>query len=256
VLTELQALCGLERGVIYSVPFAARPQPRRGYFRYRGSEEWQQFLTQREAVDIGEPAFIVSLRPLDDREAALVIDWGNTYSNAFILVQPQHADCDLSEPSNSWAKELERLTHEPTEVPDGSRRIAAFLRLVYGTWICWPETDANGHTLRVPLSVGPDETLWHRVLHEMRSMYPQAAFDAAVERLYRSDRELFHGAVAGLRSVFRTRLGLPFLYEPRMVDRGVRPLAATARVHLRAPDMRAPLQDDVAEELFERCEFG
>ena len=54
--------------------------------------------------------------------------------------------------------------------------------------------------------------------------YPQPSFDAAIETLFERERELFGGTVARVRTPFLTRLGLPILFDPHMIDRAVRRL--------------------------------
>src|SRR5687768_12018026 len=84
-LAALREFTGAARGVVYDVPRGARPVREIGRLRPRGSLAWDRFLDAREQMDSGELTLTIALRPLDDDEARLVVDWGCTYANTFLL---------------------------------------------------------------------------------------------------------------------------------------------------------------------------
>ncbi|MFA7248853.1 MAG: hypothetical protein WC273_04410 [Dehalococcoidia bacterium] len=261
-------LAGTARAVVYEVPHPLRPRAVTGSIFPRSTAPWRGFLDAREAVDTGEPTVLVSLRVLDDEERHLAVDWGTTYPNTFLLVEPHDYRCDLSDPDNPFARRLAATVDALAVAPGRGARPRApgrspldrLLREMFGTWRYWPATERSGMTRgrRLELRDGR-ATIWSSLLPELVERFPQAAFDRALRRLLASDRELFAGPVPRARSVFRTRLGLPFLHDARYVDRAVRRLVnAGALSVVAAPPRRAtfgpgrPVPDGIPEEDFER----
>jgi hypothetical protein len=238
----LQELAGTSNGVVYDVPRNLRPEPLPGSLFLRGTAAWRSYLEAREQVDTGEPAIILSLRVLDDEERELVVDWGTTYANMFMLVEPSVRDCDLTEPSNVRARQLadaleateRRLPSQIEGLPDGWTRttpLGFMLREFFGTWIYWDAPLPEGATRTVRINLGAaSETLWVALQPELDGRFPQTMFDRALAQLHRWERELFGGPVPRARSVFRTRLGLPMLRDPRCADRALRNLVNDGRV--------------------------
>jgi hypothetical protein len=242
LMRGLQELAGTSNGVVYDVPRNLRPEPLPGSLFLRGTAPWRSYLEAREQVDTGDPAIIIALRVLDDGERELVVDWGTTYANMFMLVEPSAADCDLTEPSNVRARQLAAALEETERripgrldaLPDGwtqTTPLGFMLREFFGTWIYWDAPLPEGTICTVRISLGrAGETLWDALQPELNGRFPQTMFDRALGQLHRWERELFGGPVPRARSVFRTRLGLPMLRDERCADRALRNLVNQGRV--------------------------
>jgi hypothetical protein len=242
LMLGLRELAGTTNGVVYDVPRNLRPEPLPGSLFLRGTAAWRDYLDAREQVDTGEPAVILAMRPLDDEERELVVDWGTTYANMFMLVEPTSADCDLTDPENARGvtlaraldATLERLPQRDGEGADGWTRaspLGVVLRECFGTWVYWDAPLPHGAAQRVPLDLGgAGDTLWQRLQPELSRRFPQATFDRTLAQLHRWERELFGGPVPRARSVFRTRLGLPILRDERCADRALRRLVNAGEV--------------------------
>lgn len=242
-LTALRELAGTERGLVYDVPLDARPVSEVGRLRPRGSARWERFLDAREVMDSGELTLVLALRKLDDEEARLAIDWGCTYANTFLLVEPTDDECDLGDPTNQWTLHLgdalreaaargaaARVGAEPREWIEGTT-LLALLRSAFGTWVYWTAPPPDGSIQRVRLDVTVSgETLAGRLLFELERRFQQAEFDHELVRLHLLERELLQGPVPRARSVFRTRLGMPVLLDPFAPDRGLRRLVDRGRL--------------------------
>ena len=251
VLRALAELSGFERGVLYDVPSGEAPRPLLGTRVFvRSSAAWQRYLAARATLDsvdllnadTGDPGAgdiltpILALRPLDEREARLAIDWGCSYANAFLLVEPLDPSCDLTDAASPARRSLEAAARsllrdrspedEPARPWTRETELGAAASILFGRWLCWPAPDPGAAPERVPLRLAhPSETLREALLaRELPARYPQAAFDEALAQLYEHERELFGGTVARVRLPFLTRLGLPVLYEPRRVDYALRTL--------------------------------
>jgi hypothetical protein len=238
----LQELAGTSNGVIYDLPRNLRPEPIPGSLFLRGTTAWREYLDAREQVDTGEPAIIIAMRALDDDERELVVDWGTTYANMFMLVEPSPADCDLTDPDNVRARQLsdaleatlQRVGGRADALGDGWTRstpLGFMLREFFGTWIYWdaPLPEGTVRSVRLDLANAQD-TLWSRLQPELNGRFPQTMFDRALAQLHHWERELFGGPVPRARSVFRTRLGLPILRDAHCADRALRHLVNEGRV--------------------------
>lgn len=241
LMHALRELAGTTNGVVYDLPRALRPQALPGSIFVRGSAAWRAYLDARAQVDVGEPAVLLALRVLDADERALVVDWGTTYANTFLLVEPHDAGCDLTEPANPYAGRVQdalaatlALAPPAWEQAEGWTRptpLGALLRALFGTWRYWNAPPPRGAVEQVSLLLrGPDDTLWTRLQPELAARFPQAAFDRTLASLHYWERELFGGPVPRARSAFRTRLGLPILRDPRSADRALRRLVNEGRV--------------------------
>lgn len=270
-LRAFRELAGTANGVIYDLPRALRPEPIAGSIFVRGSSAWRAYLDAREHVDSGEPAILLALRVLDTDERELVVDWGTTYANMFLLVEPRDPRIDLTEPLNPYARRLEdalSATLPAVRLPgadvEGWTRTTAFgslLRELFGTWRYWEAPLPGGTVEQVPLALrSPEQTLWSQLHAELESRFPQAAFDRALASLYTWERELFGGPVPRARSAFRTRLGLPILGDARAADRALRRLVNEGRmtvVGYGLPGRPAfgpghPVPDELSDEEFAR----
>src|SRR5215208_4389693 len=89
VLRALAEASGFDRGLFYDLPFAEAPRSLPGTRVFlRGSPAWRRYLALRERYDDGTLTPLLSLRPLDDRERRLAVDWGASYANSFLLAEP------------------------------------------------------------------------------------------------------------------------------------------------------------------------
>ena len=243
-LAALREFTGAARGVVYDVPRGARPVSETGRLRPRGSLAWDRFLDAREQMDSGELTLTIALRQLDDDEARLVVDWGCTYANTFLLIEPADPGCDLTDPDNEWSRELAATAlaaarsdrPQSASHPAGNAALAALLRRAFGTWVFWTAPPPHGTVQRVRLDLSESaETLADHLLHRCYERFRQEAYDHEVVRLQLLERELVAGPVPRVRSVFRTRLGMPVLVDPFAPDRSVRGLVNRGRLSVADP---------------------
>ena len=272
LLRGLQDLAGAARGVVYDVPRSDRPLrlPLSPIY-LEGSSSWRRFLRARRALDDGHLTLLLSLRQLPEGERRLVVDWGTAHANTFLLVEPQDPACDLSDPNAQLSRELFELSRraaalEPPVAEAARERWTAHtslgdrLRDLYGRWVSWEEPLPEGRSREEVLRLGgPSDTLSMHLLPRLYERFPQQSFDVALADLQEAERELFGGTVANARSVFRTRLGLPVLHDPRAVDRAVRHLVNLGRMSVTSGGRDAvvyglghPVPDDMPDEEFER----
>lgn len=256
VLEGLRALAGTPRVVLYDVPHEQAPRPlREGSIYLRGTPGWRRFLAERRRLDSGELSLVLALRPLDERERLLIVDWGTTYANSFLLIEPGDASCDLTDPANSTRRAL--LAAAAAGAPSPEQALSG----LFGTWTYWTGARGAWETHHVALVCRqPGDTLMALVRRHLPVRFPQGAFDRALADLYVRERELFSGAVARARIPFRSRLGLPILHDPYAVDRALRRLVnegrasvfgGTAGVTLRFGAGR-PVPPELPAEAFER----
>ncbi|HEY7294233.1 MAG TPA: hypothetical protein VH916_04285 [Dehalococcoidia bacterium] len=70
---------------------------------------------------------MLALRPLAARERVLLVDWGTSYANTFLLIEPRLAGCDLTVPGNPLRRggfwEAVRLRGRSTSGGDGGRPV-------------------------------------------------------------------------------------------------------------------------------------
>jgi hypothetical protein len=235
----LYALAGTPRCVLYDVPRDQAPQPlREGSIYLRGTPAWRHFLAERRRLDTGELSMILALRPLAERERLLIIDWGSTYANCFLLIEPCDPAVDLTgptgatphTPSDAAGKTTLSSVRNGAAALPGEPSIAPALRAAFGIWTYWTGVRGNWETHRVRLVCRePEDTLIDLVRRHLPVRFPQGAFDRALAELYAHERELFSGTVARARIPFRSRLGLPILHDPYAVDRALRRLVNEGR---------------------------
>jgi hypothetical protein len=241
VLRALAEMGGFERGVLYDVPREDAPRSLTSTRVFvKGTPGWRRFLAARSQLDDGILTLMLALRTLNDDERRLAVDWGCRFANAFLLVEPNDASCDLTDPANDVRCALETTAlmllndrHADTNLDQPWTRrtpLGASLRRLFGVWITWPEPFTDTAPDRVPLRLhDTDVTLRHMLMRTLAERHPQERFDAALADLYERERELFGGPVARTRIPFLTRLGMPVLYDPRSVDRAVRRLVNEGR---------------------------
>lgn len=258
IAEAFRAIAGVPSGVIYDLPESLRPRPIPGSIFVRGEARWRSYLDAREEVDSGEPTVLIALRVLDDEERHLAVDWGTTYANTFLLIEPRDWRCDLSDPANAYARRLDEAIEATSGDPGApDSPLVGYLRGVFGTWRCWGASASSTRGITLDLA-GDEATLWGVLRDELAARFPETAFDRSLNRLYVSDRELFVGPVTRARSVFRTRLGLPVLYDAQFVDRAVRRMVNRGAMRvagLSLPGRPAfgwgrPVPDEVRDEEF------
>jgi hypothetical protein len=169
---------------------------------------------------------MLALRPLAARERVLLVDWGTSYANTFLLIEPRLAGCDLTVPGNP----LRRALEQAATTANGSAAVDHQLRRAFGCWTYWIGPRGGWETRQVVLAPeSPGETLAGLLARHLPVRFPQGAFDHALAELYLRERELFSGTVARARIPFCSRLGLPILHDPRAVDRALRRLVNEGR---------------------------
>ncbi len=232
LLRALRLLVGTPRFIVYDLPRGRAPQPRTGSpISLRASREWQRFLRQRRHYDDGELALIVALRRLAPQERRLTVDWGSKHANTLLLVEPRDPRCDLTDPTSVWRlwydvgpSSLPTHGSTPAHLPPDdvllSLPMMACLRRSYGLWIPFDEGEAEAVVLDLTAN---DSTLWAALLQCLRERFPLEAFVQALAPLRAREPELFQGHPLGRACMpFRTRLGLPVPYDPRLVLQAAR----------------------------------
>jgi hypothetical protein len=232
-VSALHLLAGTSRLILYDLPRERAPQPRADSLVYlHTSHAWQRFLSRRRRYDDGDLTLIVALRRLAPDERRLVVDWGTTYANMLLLIEPHDLVCDLTDPAGGWRRwaEVEAtrvpLLTQPAEVMAGSRLMRR-LRRSYGLWTLWNEGTAQTEVIDLTADA---VTLWDALARRLRERFPAEAFLAALARLWTQEPELFRGHPLRRACMpFRTRLGLPVPYEPRLVLEAARRLVNSGR---------------------------
>ncbi len=231
--SALADVSGTERVLLYDVPLAGRPRLEVGRLRPRGSAAWERYLVDRERLDDGRLGLVVARRQLDDDEARLAVEWGCSYANTFLLIEPADARCDLLDAANPWGSRLHALTSEAGG--RASTALRTFLGAALGRWVRWTAPPPDGEVERIELMpTPPGGRVVEQLLSECERCYPQAVFDHEIVRLHLLEAELVSGPVPRARSVFRTRLGMPVLLDPFAPDRGIRRLVERGRLSVTA----------------------
>lgn len=272
ILDALGSFCGNDHLVLYDVPRDQAPArlPGTPIFLH-GSPAWEAYLRVREQHDVGEPTLLLALRPLPDAERLLAIDWGNTYANTFLLVEPRNPDCDLTDPANPFRRSLETAARAALDLRQGRRvrqslrgaAVDAIVRDLYGVWVVWDGPPSMGGAVErhVLPRAQPGETLPHLLLPRLRGRFPQHNFEQALAALLDGESELFGGRpVARARTPFLTRLGLPVPENPRRIDRALRTLINAGQAWVYEPQADGvsyhgpshPIPETMTDEEFER----
>jgi hypothetical protein len=267
-------LAGTGNGVIYDLPNALRPERIPGSVFLRGSPAWRTYLDAREQADTGQPAILFAARAMENEERSLVVDWGTSYPNTFFLLEPRDGETDLTDSDNDAARRMKQavdatlpVMHGESSQADGWTRdtpLGELLRDLFGTWVYWSGPEPYGQIEEVPLVLhGPEETIWGELLAEVERRFPQQMFDRALAYVNDWERELLGGPVPRARSVFRTRLGMPIVSDPRCVDRALRRLVNEGRISVVGATLPGrpvfgqgrPVPDEVSDEEFTRFEM-
>jgi hypothetical protein len=270
ILRALQEMAGFQRGLFYDVPRAGAPRPLPGTPVFlQGSPAWSTFVRTREQLDDGALTLLLALRPLDAAERLLAVDWGNTYANCFLLVEPADPACDLTDPNNPVRRRVERIATDvgarhaadlATDAPwTRATRLGAAARELFGVWLRWSGPPPTGQPVEEPVRLdGPDDTVAGALLPRLRRIYPEEAFEEAYTRLLEREPELFMGrSVARARSPFHTRLGLPVLHDAAVAARALRALVNDGRLWVYQPEAdlsfngpHRPVPDSMPDEQF------
>src|SRR5688572_18414702 len=98
ITSALVRLAGTQRLLVYDVPEAGAPSRSNTASPFvRGSAAWWDFVTRRRALDDATDLnLLVSLRGLRIDERLIVVDWGTSFANAFLLVEPADPWLDIS----------------------------------------------------------------------------------------------------------------------------------------------------------------
>jgi hypothetical protein len=219
VAVALRRLAGTDRLILYDVSGVEAPERENPSTPFvRGGRAWWRFIEHRRELDTGEDLnLLVSLRPLQPDERLTMVNWGCAYANSFLLVEPD-ADVDLTTPEGIL------------DFAQTSRAIDAdqLVRAAYAEWVYWTYTDEGeleSHEASLDIA-DPRATLWGTLWERLAQTFPPSAFLSTLTLLNIREIELFTGGREVARAVmpFLTRLGLPVLYDTRLVLNGVRQL--------------------------------
>ncbi len=251
VAAALERLAGTPRALIYDVsePDApSREQPQTPFVN--GSSAWWAFVDRRRAMDDGQDlTLLISMRGLSLDERLLMVNWGTAFANAFLVVEPADPWLDLT--TQDGIDQFATAAGE--DEPD------ALVRSAYAEWIYWIRDDQGRIESRratLPLKAGGTlfDTLWQR----LPQTFPAEAFLSSLTLLQLKEAELFTGGREVARAIipFLTRLGLPIVWDPRHVIKGVRQLVDAGLAWVEDPedDLRfyrgpsEPIPSDVSDE--------
>jgi hypothetical protein len=254
----LATVAGRVRVLVYDLaPQDAPLRLSRTGITLSGSERWQSYLARRRSFDDGQLTLVVALRRLNRTERLLAVDWGTAHANAFLLIEPIDAEVDLSNTDRDESRRLYSAAEKGS-----AAEVESILRGLYGAWVYWPAapaTEEDECLATLPLFESRT-TLFEALQSALRDVFPPQAFLEQLRRLLRDESELFHGRTIERASTpFRTRLGLPAVYDPTLVTVAVRDLVNEGRIaafpsagsgYFQGPAL--PVPDEVPNELFER----
>jgi hypothetical protein len=258
VYRALGALAGRVRVLVYDLsPREAPLRLSRTGITLSGSEQWQSYLGRRRRFDDGQLALVLALRRLNRTERLLAVDWGTAHANAFLLIEPLLSEVDLSNVDHVETRGLFDAASRGSVA-----EVETLLRRLYGAWVYWPAApaaEADECLAPLPLADG-QRTLFEALQLTLRDVFPPQAYVDQLRRLLREESELFHGrTIERAATPFRTRLGLPAVYDPTLVTVAVRDLVNEGRIaafpaggsgYFQGPSL--PVPDEVPNELFER----
>jgi hypothetical protein len=247
----LHRLAGTPRLLIYDVPeneAPVRSNPASPFVR--GGDSWWRFIERRRALDDARDLnLLVSLRGLREDERFVVVGWGTKFANSFLLIEPYDPWLDLTTPASIEEYGASIGTDDPNEL----------LRAAYAEWVYWVQ-DENGQleSRTASLRVGDSEaTLWDSLWERLAATFSEPDYLSALTLLNMREQELFVGGREVHRALipFLTRLGLPILYDWRLVIHGVRELVNAGLASAQDPDNRRvyrgpmyPLPADIPDE--------
>ena len=218
-VSALTKLAGTPRLLIYDVAEADAPERSSPSTPFvRGPQSWWRFIERRRALDNAQGLnLLVSLRGLSYDERLLVINWGTSFANSFLMIEPSDPWLDLTTPEG--IQEFADKT--------GAKDATELVRAAYAEWIYWVHDDDGRLERRdAELDLTENSTLWDAVWERLPSTFPASAFLSSLTMLTLRESELFTGGRQVGRAVipFLTRLGLPVVYDGRIVVQGVREL--------------------------------
>ena len=218
-VSALTKLAGTPRLLIYDVAEADAPERSSPSTPFvRGPQSWWRFIERRRALDNAQGLnLLVSLRGLSYDERLLVINWGTSFANSFLMIEPSDPWLDLTTPEG--IQEFADKT--------GAKDATELVRAAYAEWIYWVHDDDGRLERRdAELDLKENSTLWDAVWERLPSTFPASAFLSSLTMLTLRESELFTGGRQVGRAVipFLTRLGLPVVYDGRIVVQGVREL--------------------------------
>jgi len=252
VAQSLARLSGTDRLLIYDVSGVEAPTRENPSTPFvQGGRAWWRFVEHRRELDTGEDLnLLVSLRPLNPDERLTVINWGCAYANSFLLVEPD-TDADLTTPEGIL------------DFAQTSRALDAdqLVRSAYAEWVYWTYSD-EGELMSNEASLNIADqraTLWGTLWERLAMTFPPSAFLSTLTLLNVRELELFTGGREVARAImpFLTRLGLPVVYDARLVINAVRQLVNAGLAWVTDPQngrqYRGPLDpvpNDMPDEKF------
>jgi hypothetical protein len=178
-----------------------------------------------------------------------MVGWGTNFANSFLVIEPYDPWLDLTTPDSiaQYARDQEAKT--PDEL----------VRAAYAEWVYWVreeagELESRTATLQVH---DPKATLWTSVWEQLPKIWSRADFLSTLTLLNLREQELFVGGREVMRAMipFLTRLGLPILYDWRLVMGGMRELINAGLASAQDPDNRRvyhgpmyPLPAEISDE--------
>jgi hypothetical protein len=214
---------GTERVLLYDVPPEDRPLRTNLTSPFvSGGQTWWEFIRRRHNLDTGDPCIVVSLRPLEEAEALIVIDWGTMYANALFLVEPVQTLPSL----------------QPSLVES-----VAHVRASFGSWHSWHLTAGERLVANHErFSLNREASLVEFFKRRLPEVFPPESFREALLRLNEREPDLFHGReVRRVIVPFLTRLGMPVPYAPEILFSAVRDLVNLGMAWVEDPGDRAVL---------------
>jgi len=251
VAAALARLAGTPRALLYDVsePDApSREQPQTPFVQ--GSDAWWAFVERRRALDDGQDlTLLVSMRGLSLDERLLVVNWGTAYANAFLVV----------EPADPWLDLTTQAGIDDFAAASGTTGPDELVHSAYAEWIYWIR-DEQGQleSRRATLSLNAKATMFSELRERLPQTFPAEAFLSHLTLLQLKEAELFVGGHEVARAIvpFLTRLGLPIVWDPRHVIRGVRQLVDAGLASAEDPEddgriyrgPSAPIPAEISDE--------
>jgi len=217
----IKRMAGTDRVLLYEVRESEAPERSNTASPFvRGSAAWWDFIRLRRALDDGQNlSLLVSLRGLRSHERMMLVNWGTAYANTFLLIEPSDPWLDLTT-DEGLAELLE--SHPEATTAD------ALVRAAYADWIYWyisADGELESHAATIDFT-NSQSTLWQSIWERLPQTFSPSAYLSSLTLLSLRESELFIGGREVRRAImpFLTRLGLPIVYDPHHVIRGVREL--------------------------------
>lgn len=257
LLAAVTALGGSPRTLVYALSENEAPHRASPSTPFvRGSDAWWRFVDQRRILDDGHGLnLLISLRGLRADERLLAVNWGTRFANAFLIIEPADPWLDLT--TEHGIAEFVRQ-HGTTDAD-------AIVRRAYAEWNYWIRDERGDLESRsATLNLQRNETLWQVIAERLPQTFPAHTFLSSLTLLTLKESELFTGGKQVARAVapFLTRLGLPVLYDARLVINGVRQLVNAGLTWVQDPEDNwrlyrgpsEPLPAEISDERLSRME--